>query len=518
MIKLGKGFRFIIFYISSPPKHYNEVSRNQFEGVYSEVNKLITGFKVLSFVAAMAMAMSLAACGSNNADNNTPGTGATNNSQEGGANSPAEQPKSDVKLTLWHWKVSFDPGFQAVAEAFKQKTGITVETQATSPEAAYAQKLTASAATKSLPDLWAADASPAFRAFDGQAYEWSAELSGDEAWKSGFLPAALSGVTAVQANVDAWAKDDKASEWQKSIQPGQLYGIPINVGAFYMIYGNKKLVEQAGLEAKTPATFEAWFEMMKTVKDKTGTPAFVFSGNVGGVYNAWFLNLVDYMKNGQESFTKFMNREEKLSDPKHIWALKFIEDLTKEGLLLPGTASLDIDPSDQAFAQGKAAFTLGGTFTYANLTAIGMNGDDVFSFRVPAFEGSAVPDATVSPFPLVQMIVNADGPNRAAAIEFVKFLTSEEGQILYANGAYDLPAVQIKDGSKLNPAINTMASSLSSESNWWSENPAIWQQVFKEDWKVLHAGMVKIMLGTSTAEEAAAEYDKAAEAYKKANS
>lgn len=453
---------------------------------------------------SLVMAFSLAACGGGT-------TGSTSKPGNGGQ---GDSSKSNVKLTMWHWKVSFDPGFKAVADAFKQKTGITVETQTTTPDDAFGQKLTAAAAAGNLPDLWATDASPANRAFDGKAVEWSAELNKDAAWKSGFLPAALSGVTIAQANVDTWAKDDKASAWMKATKAGQIYGLPIDVGAFYMIYGNKKLVEQAGLKANPPKSMEEWVAMMKTVKEKTGKPGFVFSAKSSGVYEAWFLNLVDYMKNGPDSFTKFMNREEKLSDPKHIWAVKFIEDLTKEGLILPGSASLDIDPADQAFSQGKAAFSLGGTFTYANLTAIGMKADDIFSFRVPAFEGSAVPDATVTPFPLVQIVANNDGPHKKEAMEFAKFLTSEEGQILYANHAFDLPAVQIKDTSKLNGSLQAMAGSLSSKSNWWSENSAIWTQVFKEDWKVFHNDLVKVMLGEMKAEDAAKDYDKAAESFK----
>jgi multiple sugar transport system substrate-binding protein len=59
-----------------------------------------------------------------------------------------------------------------------------------------------------------------------------------------------------------------------------------------------------------------------------------------------------------------------------------------------------------------------------------------------------------------------------------------------------------------------MTGSLSSESNWWSENSAIWQQVFKDDWKVFHNNLVKVMLGEMSAEAAAKDYDKAAEAFK----
>ncbi|MDF2669970.1 MAG: hypothetical protein K0R67_2276 [Paenibacillus sp.] len=461
-----------------------------------------------AMVLSAAMVFSLAACGGNSSDNGSTTASSSPKSEATTA------PKSDVKLTMWHWKIAFDPGFKAVADAFKKKTGITVETTATTPDEAYFQKLTASAAAGNLPDIWAYHASPLGGAYDGKAVEWSAELGKDAAWKSGFLPAALTGVTVSQANVEAYAKSEKSSNWIKAAKAGQTYGLPLDVGAFYMVYGNKKLVKSAGLDAKAPKTMEEWLTMMNTVKQKTGTPGLVFSAKAAGVYSSWFVNFVDYMKNGPESFTKFMKRDELLSDPKHIWSLKIIDDMAKKGLILPGSVTLDIDAADQAFAQGKAAFSIGGTFTYATLKALGMNPDDIFSFRVPAYEGSVVANATVTPFPLVQIVANNDSPHKKEAIEFVKFLTSEEGQVLYANNAFDLPAVKIKDTSKLNDSLKAMAESLSSESNWWSENPTIGQEVYKDDWKVFHNNMVKVMLGEMTVEDAAKDYDKAAEAFK----
>ncbi|MBP1991781.1 ABC transporter substrate-binding protein [Paenibacillus eucommiae] len=460
-----------------------------------------------AIVLIAVMVFTLAACGGNN-------NGSSTTTSPSSKSEATTAPKSDVKLTMWHWKIAFDPGFKAVADAFKEKTGITVETQATTPDDAYFQKLTASAAAGNLPDIWAYHATPLGGAYDGKAVDWSESLKEDEAWKAGFLPAALSGITVSQATIDANAKSDKASSWSKAAKIGQTYGVPLDVGAFYMVYGNKKLVESAGLEAKTPKSMEEWQAMMGTVKEKTGIPGLVFSAKSAGVYASWFVNFVDYMKNGSESFTKFMKREEPLSDPKHIWSLQLIDDMAKKGLILPGSVTLDIDTADQAFSQGKAAFSIGGTFTYASLKAIGMNTDDIFSFRVPAFEGSVEADATVTPFPLVQIVANNDSPHKKEAMEFVKFLTSEEGQILYANNAFDLPAVKIKDTSKLNDSLKAMAESLSSESNWWSENPAIGQEVFKEDWKVFHNNMVRVMLGEMTVEDAAKDYDKAAAAFK----
>lgn len=446
-------------------------------------NRLV---KWITLVMSLALVLSLVACGGNNNKANT---------------------GDDVTLQLWHWKVAFDPGLKAVAEAFEAQTGITVETQATSGDDAYRQKLTAAATAGNLPDAYLYWAAPADGAYDGVAMDMTEELNNDVAWRDSFLPAALQGVTVQQATLDNWAVDKTASGWMKNLEVGQIYGVPIDVGAFYTIYGNKKLLEAAGVSTDTPASIEVWIDNMREVNAKGDAAGFVFSAKVFTLYENWFANFVDYMKNGEESFTRFMNREENMSDPTHIHVAEFIETLANEGLILPGSVSLDIDPADQAFAQERAAYLLGGTFTYATLSEMGMNMDDVISFRIPAYEGSKIPDAKVSPFPLVQAVINSEGEHTAEALEFVKYLTSEEGMILYANNAFDIPAIKIVNQDELNPAIKSMVSSLSSESTWWSENSQISGKVTGPEWERFHANMQKIILGEMTAQETAEQWD-----------
>lgn len=427
----------------------------------------------------------------------------------------SDAPKSDVTLSLWHFKVAFDPGFAAVAEAFEQKTGIKVETQVTTPDDAYRQKLTAAATTQNAPDLYMYWAAPAEGAYDGMAYEWSGDLESDAAWRDSFFPSALSGVQVTQDYIDAWKKEDAISAWKKNeTKPGQVYGIPLDVGSFYTIYGNKKILEEAGVATDAPATMEEWLERMQAVKAKADKPGLVLAGNTFAVYENWFVNFVDYMKNGPESFEAFMMREEKMSDPKHAHVAEFIETITKENLLMPGAVALDIDPADQAFSQEQAAYLLGGTFTYASLSAMGMNMDDVISFRVPAYKDSVEPDAKVNPFPLVSMVVNSKGQHVEEAVEFVKFLTSEEGMILYANKAFDIPAVNIEDKEALLPAINSMMSSLSMEPNWFFSNPHVVGKFGNQEWIGFHDNKQRMMLGELTAEQAAEQFDKDAAAEK----
>lgn len=458
----------------------------------------------IAFVTAVLL-LALTACGGGNEPGNT-GTGA---SPGGGA-----APKSDVTLTLWHWKVGFDPGLKAVADAYKKKTGITVETQVTTPDDAYTQKVTAAATANNMPDIYLYWSGPTNGAFDGRAMEWSAELDKDPAWKNSFYPSALSGTVIKQSQLDSYAKDKKASDWLKSRQIGQYYGIPIDVGSFYTIYGNAKLLQEAGVPLEAPPTVEQWLKDMDTVKAKTGVPGFVFSAKTFSVYENWMANFQDYMKNGPEEFTKFMNRESKMSDPAHLQVAKFIEDISRSGNLLKGAVTLDIDPSDQAFAQGKAAYTLGGTFTLSSLTALGMKPEDIVSFRVPAYEGSKVPDAKLPSFPLVQAIVTDHGPHKQEAIDFVKYLTSEEGMTLYAAGALDVPSVQLKNRDSLSPILQSMIGSIGSEANWYADNADTYNKVFGAEWNKFHEMKQKIILGSATAEEAAREFDKAAEAEK----
>jgi raffinose/stachyose/melibiose transport system substrate-binding protein len=476
-------------------------------GELDEVKKK-KSVRFIALTVSIVFLFILAACSGGSGNGNTPKETASGN---GGNGTASEAPKSDVKLTMWGFKVAFDPGFKAVAEEFKKKTGITVETQVTSPDDAYSQKIMAASAVSDLPDLYLYWNGPASGAFDGTAFEWSQELNADSDWKNGFFPAALNGQMVAQGHIDNWAKDEKASDWMKKRQVGEIYGLPVDVGTFYTVYGNAKLLKEAGVSTDAPATVEEWIERMKTVKDKTGKSGLVFSGNTDSVYENWMALLQNYMLNGEESFTKLMNREETLSDSKNIHMFKFIEDLTKEKLFPDGMVSLDIDNADQLFARGDAAYALGGTFTYANFSAMGMKGEDIISFRVPAFEGSVNPDATTVPFGLVQMVVNGKGPHVEEAVEFVKYLTSEEGMVIYANAAFDIPAVNIKDKSKLQPAIEAMLSSLSMEENWWSQNGAILDKYWSNsEWRLFHELKQKVLLGVITAEEAAKQFDETA--------
>ncbi|BBH22166.1 hypothetical protein Back11_35110 [Paenibacillus baekrokdamisoli] len=456
-------------------------------------------YRLLSLAFVLVVVI---ACGGNG--NNASGRSA--GTSPAGAESV---PKSDVKLTLWHWKVGFDPGLKAVAQKFKADTGITVETQAITPDQTYVQYLLAAAAEGTMPDIYLywSTASAGVAALSGIAANLQGELEADPAWKNSFLATGLNEVTISQAHVDAWQSNVNMGAWYKDRKVGEVYNLPIDIGSNYIIYANAKLLKKAGIPQTAPVSIEAWIEDMKKAKSATGVPALTFGGRYASLYQNWFADFIDYMKNGPESYAALMTGKENMIDPKHSHIGDFLETMSNNELLVPGVTMLDIDPSDQLFANGQAVYSIGGTFTYASLLTMGMNPADIISFRVPAYEGSVNPDAKAPLIPLTSAAVTEAGPYKKEAIQFVKYLTSQEGQLLYANAAVSIPAIKLDDTSLLNPTSRSMLEAISLEDTWWSQNLRIVINVWNQEWNSYYEELQKVMLGKSTAAKANAVFD-----------
>jgi len=182
---------------------------------------------------------------------------------------------------------------------------------------------------------------------------------------------------------------------------------------------------------------------------------------------------------------------------------------------------MDIDAGDMAFASGDAAYLLGGTFTFGQLNAMGMDVDNVFSFVVPMLEGSKVTDPfEVTPFTLTAMMIPQSSQYQDKAFDYINFITQDPvGVSTFANGAYILPAGIMEDTSLLSTALQDMYASLStkvnvtSEVDNWPDGP---RRADHKEYELLYADLQKMMMGEITAEEVAANFDANAEAQEKA--
>lgn len=353
------------------------------------------------------------------------------------AASAAEQ---QVKLELWTWKVAFKAGLEAVAKEYTKKTKVAVDVKTFSPDAAYTQRVTAAANAGELPDVvsyWAQS--------KAQINPGLVELSSAvKSWGIPFLPGTLETCAINQFNVNEFKKNVNANEFEKAYRVGDLYLVPMDSGTFYTIYANKKLLKAAGVPAVAPKTFDEMIEMMVKVKEKTKVPGFVYGGKCADLLYNWMLQGLLLCQDGPEGIRALATGKAKMSDAKFLPVLKAFETIVKKDLLMPGVIQTDIDPADAAFAAGKAAFSLGGTFSLASMVANGMNPKDVMTFIVPPLKGAKLTKLELNPFPLIGFGVAKNSKHQKEAIGLIQFFLRPDMQALYAKISNDVPVIAMK--------------------------------------------------------------------------
>jgi len=471
----------------------------------------------LFVVAVLLVSVVLTACGGGSG--NAPaapaadGGAATANNTATNAADPASGDEGGT-LTLWTWKVAMTPGFREAGEKYAAQSGWNVEVEAFSPDDTYRQKVMAAANSGDLPDLihwWATRGT----GFENVLVNMN-DRANDADYRSNFASTAFNPCLVRETDVNNWANDAEKSDVVKALQEGDLYSIPLDMGGFFTIYGNNSILKEVGLENKVPADFDEFIEMAAKVGNETDHGGFIWAAGLPDVYYNWMGRAVENTFLGPEVSVDIINRRASMSDPRNILPLKKYEELATSGAFLDGIVTMDIDAGDMAFAAGQAGYLLGGTFTYGQLLAMGMNIDDVFSFVVPMMKDSAhnkpfhINGFTLTAMSIPQTTVNVD-----AAFGYIDFITLDpEGVSTFANGAYIVPASSNPAvAPMLSPAIQDMFNSLSDEVNVTSTVDNWPDSIGKKlEFEELYRDMQKIITGELTAEQAAANFDATAAA------
>ena len=238
----------------------------------------------------------------------------------------------------------------------------------------------------------------------------------DQEWVDGFMPAYLA-----SARVD-----------------GNLWSVPFQRSTA-VLYWNKDAFAEAGLDPeKYPATWDEMVEFGKAVmtKDANGNVTRWGVGIPGNPGSAQWLFTALAAQNG----ARLMNDEGNevyLTDPKVVEALQFWRDLSVvHGVHPPGIQEWGTTPSD--FLEGRIAMVW---TTTGNLTNILNNA--TFDFGLAPYPGN--PDsASALGGGNLYVFKDASDEEKAAAMKFAKFLTSDE---LQADWAIQTGYVAPRDGS-----------------------------------------------------------------------
>jgi ABC-type glycerol-3-phosphate transport system substrate-binding protein len=368
---------------------------------------------------------------------------------------------SGKTLVMWTFKQSHVKALEDVAKGFTAASGVTVKVQAYTPDDAFLTKVQAAAKTGDLPDVLEVHTNGDDFTFGGAGLVSDLAKDVDSGWQSSYLPQVRADGTVTDAFYQKSLAAD--SSW-KGIKAGQRFSVPLTIGTFGIVYANKKRLADAGI-TKAPTTWEEFVADLAAVKKNAAAASGISLGlKAPSTGLEWFMQPMAYGLLGPDKFHALWGKDgsANFGSPTGTTVLQTYGQVTP--YWMPGTQSLDIDGADLAFAQGKSAFDIGGTFTLAFLSQNGFDPANVLAFPIPAPANGAIKDLSLAPFTLTGMSVSATSKNRSAAIDWLKYLTKPDVSAQFAKTALDVPPTNLgtDPSTAVGPVLGSMISSFGS--------------------------------------------------------
>ncbi|MEU6853769.1 sugar ABC transporter substrate-binding protein [Actinacidiphila alni] len=355
----------------------------------------------------------------------------------GGGSSDSGDAKS---LTMWTFKQSHVAALKNAAAEFKKQTGITVTVQAYGPDDAYTTKVQAAAKTHDLPDVLEvhSDGEDFALGATGIAKDIAKDVGSD--WSGLYQKGVQTSGTVTPAHYKESVPADSKTH---GVKEGQRFSVPLTSGTFGIVMGNKKMLAAAGI-TKPPASYEEFLADLRatTAKDpKNGGVSLGLKVKATGL--TWGLQPLAFGELGKEKYQALWGKDAAadFASPDGRKVLGLYAQM--QPYWMPGTQTLDIDAADQAFAQGKSAWDIGGTFTLAFLQQNGMSPDDVMAFGFPGPQAGAVPKPALAPLALTGLTVTSTSSHADNAEKWMKFLAQPSVASKFAKDATEVPSTEL---------------------------------------------------------------------------
>jgi raffinose/stachyose/melibiose transport system substrate-binding protein len=341
--------------------------------------------KALFVAGALASVVAVAACGG------------------GGSGSGSSGGKTTVSI-LEKWP---DPQYapfwkKAVTDYEAAHPNVHIDLQAVGDQP-IKDKLQVLASSNKLPDIyfsWAGDFTKKF-VRGGLAADLTSQLKGTD-WGNSFAPAALTAYT----------------------YDGKIYGVPIDLDGKFFVY-NTKIFKDHGLKA--PATLNDLLSACGTLKSAGITP--IAFGNQFGWAAVHYLTTLNARYVPPATLAKdYVPGSASWTDPGYAQALSTFQTLDK-GCMTPGANGVNHDDAVAQVLNGKAAMVYVQSIEFSKFTTqqgapagIAKNFD---FFAFPATPGATGDQQSLTGAP-DGFLVNSKSKNQAAALDFLKFLTTQQ--------------------------------------------------------------------------------------------
>ncbi len=341
---------------------------------------------------------------------------------------PAAEPTAEApvaeKVTVTWWHISTqDPGlsdWQKMADDYMAANpNVIIEITVLENES-FKTKLTTVMQSGDVPDIFQSWGGGTFnqQVDAGLLKDITADLDADGgAWRNSFAPGAL-GVYSYE---------------------GKNYGVPWDMGMVGFWY-NKDLFAQAGI-ATPPATWTEFLDAVQKLKDAGITPISVGEGDKWPGMHIW--SYLATRMCGEEGFLAAANRTGSFTDPCFVEASKKLQELIALEPFQDGFLGATHDDMQAAFGNGKAAMELGGHWSAGAQKSNSASGEGIGEalglFNFPAIDGGAGKVSDVigggNGFAIGK---NAE----PEAVDFVKYLTSAQNQVVIAASNTGIPVVK----------------------------------------------------------------------------
>jgi multiple sugar transport system substrate-binding protein len=331
----------------------------------------------------------------------------------GCAGQQAEGPKTVKVLTMQQAGATPEEMNEIVAKFNKANPNTKVEIEYVSYDALHDKIVTAMATNPPSYDVILVDDI------------WYAEFA-----KNGYL-------WDVTGKIDADTKGKIfAAAWDITSVGGKVYGMPWLLDQMYFYY-NEKILKDAGFNAP-PKTWEEMETQAKAIKEK-GLVEYPIAWSWGQVE----ASICDFVALIYGNGGRLVDDAGKpvFNDEKGVAVLDWMVKSLDSGVSNPASISYVEEDVRNVFSQGKAAFALNWVYMYEmadlNPKESQVNGQVKMSL-VPVFDAGAkagIESSTINGS--MGFSVVDKSPNREAAWEYVKFLTSESIQKEYS--AHVLP-------------------------------------------------------------------------------
>lgn len=299
-------------------------------------------------------------------------------------------------------------------------------------------------------------------------------------------------------DVDVSAIPEDVQQGARCEGDGGLYGVPFASQALVVFY-NKAIFADNGLEE--PETWDELMEVSQTLQDADVTP-YAVTGK-----DTWVLPMLHDLftapRYGGPEFEEAVQAgETDFTDPDYVASIETMDQVTP--YFPEDVVGVDYATAQTLFTSEKAAMYPGGSFELAFFQQ--QNPDlDLGVFAVPPPPGAVVDQPMTPGWVDASFGVNADSPDKEAAIELVTWMaTPEFGQMV----SDELKQLNPAEGVTAEDPVLQEISELHSA----SPTPYLLLQDFRygepTGTDLMAAGLQQVLLGDAGAEQVSADLQK----------